>query len=135
LAATDRAGTLYSMSGVRVLTVHHEEDVRRAALAVVSATPGFKSVGDATSAEEALELAVELRPALALVALSMPGIDGLETSARLVAALPGTTVVLLYDSKEPNANAVADVKGATALQTDSLTPESLQALWEERPEA
>jgi two-component system, NarL family, invasion response regulator UvrY len=99
------------MTGVRVLTVHHEEGVRRAALAVVRATPGFKSVGDATSAEEALELAVALRPELALVGLNMPGIDGLETRARLLAALPGTTVVLLRDS-------------------DSLTPESLQALWE-----
>jgi two-component system, NarL family, invasion response regulator UvrY len=104
---------LYSMSGVRVLTVHHEEGARRAALAVVTATPGFKSVGDATSAEEALELAVALRPALALVGLNMPGIDGLETSARLKAALPDTTVVLLDDST-------------------SLTQESLRALWEER---
>lgn len=120
------------MTGVRVLTVHHEEGIRRAALAVVSATPGFKSVGDATSAEEALELAVALRPALALVGLSMPGIDGLETSARLLAALPDITVVLLYDSNEPNGNAMADVPGATALHRDSLTPESLQALWEER---
>jgi two-component system, NarL family, invasion response regulator UvrY len=120
------------MSGVRVLTVHHEEGIRRAALAVVSATPGFKSVGEASSAEEALELAVALRPTLALVGLNMPGIDGLETSARLVAALPDTTVVLLYDSTEPSGNAVADVQAATAVQTDSLTPESLQALWEER---
>lgn len=120
------------MSGVRVLTVHYEDGARRAALAVVSATPGFKSVGEAASAEEALELAVALRPALALVGLNMPGIDGLETSARLVAALPDTTVVLLYDSKEPNGNAVADVQAAAALPTDSLTPQSLRALWEER---
>lgn len=112
-AAADQAGMLYSMRGVRVLTVHHDEDVRRAALAVVSATPGVDSVGDATSAEEALELAVALRPALALVGLNMPGIDGFETSARFMAALPDTTVVLLDDST-------------------SLTPESLRALWEER---
>jgi DNA-binding NarL/FixJ family response regulator len=121
------------MSGVRVLTVHHDDGARRAALAVVSATPGFKSVGEAASAEEALELAVALPPALALVGLNMPGIDGLETSARLVAALPDTTVVLLYDSKEPNGNTVADVQAAAALHTDSLTPQSLRALWEERP--
>ena len=101
------------MSGVRVLTVHHEDGARRAALAVVSATPGFDSVGEAASAEEALELAVALRPALALVALNMPGIDGRETSERLVAAVPDATVVLL--------------DGST-----SLTPQSLQALWDSR---
>lgn len=119
------------MSGVSVLTVHHEEDVRRAALAVVGATPGFMSVGEAATAEEALELAVALRPALALVGLKMPGIDGLETSARLVAAVPDATVVLLYDSREPNGHALAGVQAATALHTDSLTPESLRALWEQ----
>jgi DNA-binding NarL/FixJ family response regulator len=101
------------MSGVRVLTVHHEDGARRAALAVVSATQGFDSVGEAASAEEALELAVALRPALALVGLNMPGIDGRETSARLVAAVPDVTAVLLDDSTP-------------------LTPRSLQALWERR---
>lgn len=121
------------MSGVRVLTVHHDEGVCRAVLAVVDATPGFTSVGDASSAEEALELAIALRPALALVGMNMPGIDGLETSARLVAALPDVTVAVLFDSKEPNGQAVADVQAAAAVHTDSLTPESLQALWEERP--
>jgi DNA-binding NarL/FixJ family response regulator len=103
------------MSGVRVLTVHHEDSARRAVLAVVDATPGFESVGDAASAEEALELAVALRPSLALVGLNMPGIDGLETSARLTAALPDTTVVVV-----------------TATDTDALTPGSLQAVWEGR---
>jgi two-component system, NarL family, invasion response regulator UvrY len=120
-----------SMSGVGVLTVHHEEQARRAARAVVNAASGFDVVGEAASAEEALELAVALRPALALVAVDMPGIDGFETSRRLVAALPTTTVVLLFASVEPSEDNVAGSQAVAALQDRALTPTSLRAVWEE----
>jgi DNA-binding NarL/FixJ family response regulator len=120
------------MNGVGVMTVHHQEEARRATRAVVNATPGFDGVGEAASAEEALELAVALRPSLALVGANMPGIDGFETSQRLIASLPGTTVVLLYDSTEPNGDVLAASKAGAAINADALTPASLQALWEER---
>jgi DNA-binding NarL/FixJ family response regulator len=112
-----------------VLTVHHEEEARRATRAVVNAAPGFDAVGEAASAEEALELAVALRPNLALVAVAMPGIDGFETSRRLVAALPTTTVVLLFTSVEPAANSVAGSQAVAAMHDQALTPASLRAVW------
>lgn len=120
------------MNGVGVMTVHHEEEARRATRAVVNATPGFDGVGEAASAEEALELAGALRPSLALVGAKMPGIDGFETSQRLIASLPSMTVVLLYDSTEPNGDALAASKADAAVHADALTPASLQALWKKR---
>jgi DNA-binding NarL/FixJ family response regulator len=102
------------MSAVGVLTVHHEEDRRRMIRAVVAGTPGFHPAGEAASAEEALELALAIRPGLALVARDLPGIDGQETGERLRAALPELTVVVLDDS-----------------EAEALTPATLQALWEE----
>jgi DNA-binding NarL/FixJ family response regulator len=123
------AGLDASMSGVRVLTVHHEEQARRATRAVVNAAPGFDVVGEAASAEEALELAVTLRPDLALVAVGMPGIDGFETSQRLVAALPSTTVVLLVTSAElPSKDKVAASQAVAAMNEQALTPPSLRDL-------
>lgn len=120
-----------SMSGVGVLTVHHEEQARRATRAVVNTAPGFDVVGEAASAEEALELAVALRPSLALVAVGMPGIDGFETSRRLVAALPTTTVVLLFASVEPSKDNLVGSQAVAALHDQALTPTSLRALWKE----
>jgi two-component system invasion response regulator UvrY len=118
------------MTAVGVLIVHHEEGSRRAARAVVSATPALEPVSEAATAEEALELAVALRPGLALVGTVMPGIDGFEASRRLMAALPGSTVVLLYSAAEPDADALAESQAAGALHLDELTPASLQAFGE-----
>jgi DNA-binding NarL/FixJ family response regulator len=98
----------------------------------VNSTPGFEAVGEAATAEEALELAVTLRPGLALVGTGMPGIDGFETSQRLVSAIPGTAVVLVYTTTGPDGDAVARSQAAGALHLDELTPASLQALWGER---
>jgi DNA-binding NarL/FixJ family response regulator len=119
------------MSGVGVLTVHHEEDARRATRAIVNGTPGFQEVGAAGSAEEALDLARAMRPELALVAAVMPGIDGFETSRRLIDAVPETVVCILYTSIEPNPGAIAGCGAVAALHLEGLTRSSLQALWEQ----
>jgi DNA-binding NarL/FixJ family response regulator len=118
------------MGATGVLIVHHEEESRRAARAVVSAAPAFEAVGDAATAEEALELAVALRPRLALVGTSMPGIDGFEASQRLKAALPDSAVVLVYTSAEPGADVLARAQADAAVHVDDLTPASLQAFGE-----
>ena len=119
------------MNAVGVLTVHHEDEVRRAARAVVNATPGFEPVGEAASAEEALEVAMALRPKLALVGVGMPGIDGFETSRRLVDALPETKVVLLYASAAPSESVLAGSRAAAVMHSDALAPVSLRSLWAE----
>jgi CheY-like chemotaxis protein len=62
----------------------------------------------------------------------MPGIDGFETSQRLLDSIPGTTVVLVYTSAEPSVDELTRSGAATALQTEALTPASLRALWEEQ---
>jgi two-component system, NarL family, invasion response regulator UvrY len=119
------------MSGVSVLAVDHDEAFRRAAHVVVNAAPGFEWVAQATSAEEALEVALQLRPDLVLLAVSMPGIDGFETSRRLMAALPKTVVVLVSAGEEPDAEMRMASGAAAFMHRDALTPASLRALWEE----
>lgn len=130
MAVRQAGETVAVMSAVGVLTVHHDEDARRDTRAVVAATTGFESVGEAGSAEEALELVRELRPGLLLVGADMPGIDGYETSRRLLASVPDARVVLLYASSEPNGVSLRESGAIGTAHVGSLTPALLRALWE-----
>jgi DNA-binding NarL/FixJ family response regulator len=114
-----------------VLIVDDQECFRRAAQSLVSATAGFDAVGESASAEEALEAAVQLRPDLVLVDVRMPGLDGFETSRRILAVLPDAVVVLVSADPEPDRDQVEGSGAAAFVAKEALNRSMLQALWQE----
>lgn len=78
------------------IVIADDHGVLRAGLrALLSAEPGFEVVGEAASGEEALRVAVERRPDIVLLDVSMPGVDGLEAMKLLKEKLPRTRVLIL----------------------------------------
>jgi DNA-binding NarL/FixJ family response regulator len=63
--------------------------------ALVSADPALELVGEARDGLTALRLAMELKPAVAVLDLSMPGLNGIEVSRRLLAACPECRILIL----------------------------------------
>ena len=120
---------------VGVLTVDDQSLFRRAATAVVDATPGFEAIGEAASGEEALQLSARLRPDLVLLDVRMPGMDGIETARRLAAVQPETVVVLVSIEDMTDLAPLVRRSGAAAsLQKQALRPHVLEQLWcEHRP--
>ena len=82
------------MDSLPVLVVDDQAPFRMAAKAVVRRMEGFDVVGEATNGEEAVAMAAELRPALVLMDINMPGMNGVEATRRIVAAEPDTVVIL-----------------------------------------
>lgn len=115
---------------VRVVTVDDQPLFLDVARTLVDVTPGFEAVGEASSGEEALELARAVRPDLMLIDVRMAGLDGIET-ARRVHAEHGATAVILVSSDDVDAIApVAEGSGATALvRKQDLDSELLRRLW------
>ncbi|HEU5486657.1 MAG TPA: response regulator transcription factor [Microlunatus sp.] len=80
---------------IRVLVVDDHTILRAGLAALLTATGDIELVGEAAGGEEAVRLAAELRPDVILMDLSMPGMDGVTATRKIVAKHPGTHVIVL----------------------------------------
>ncbi|MER6734179.1 response regulator transcription factor [Streptomyces puniciscabiei] len=74
---------------VRVLVVDDQEIVRTALRLVIDRREGLSVIGEAGDGEEAVALAVALRPDVVLMDVRMPGTTGVEATRRIVREWPG----------------------------------------------
>ena len=113
---------------MRVLTVDDQAVFRGIAREVIDATPGFESVGEAASGEEALAAVDRLEPELVLLDVRMPGLDGIEVARRLRATHPDTLLVLISIEEPidlPSAAQIAETRPARAQA--GLRPAAVEA--------
>jgi DNA-binding NarL/FixJ family response regulator len=91
--------TKTSTAAISILIVD-DHPVFRAGLAnLLEAEPDFRVVEKVSSGEAAIRAVRERRPAIVLLDLSMPGIDGFETLSRIQAASGMARVVALTSSE------------------------------------
>jgi len=84
------------MSRIRVLIADDHPVFRyglRALLLVEAAM--VEVVGEATTGEEAVDLAAQCQPDVILMDINLPGINGIEATRRIVAATPGVGILML----------------------------------------
>jgi DNA-binding NarL/FixJ family response regulator len=118
-------------SSVRVLTVDDQELFRGVARDVIDATPGFESVGEACSGEEALEAVERLAPELVLLDVRMPGIGGIEVAQRLADSHPETVVVLISIDERVDVPSAANLGAVPLVRKQDFGPRMLRRLWSE----
>ena len=97
----------------------------RSAIRQALEAPDVVVVGEASSAEEALEMAPRLRPDLLLLDIDLPGMSGLETVRELAPRLPDTRVVMLTVSTDRRDLLDAVRHGAFGYLTKDLTGDAL----------
>jgi two-component system, NarL family, response regulator LiaR len=83
------------VSDVRVLLVDDHEMVRIGLAAVLGTEDGIEVVGEAGNGLDGLRLAREYSPDVVLMDLVMEGMDGIETTRRLVEEMPQCRVIVL----------------------------------------
>jgi two-component system invasion response regulator UvrY len=113
-----------------VLAVDDHDAFRRIVRTVVDASTQFDFVGEASSGEEAIELAPRLAPDLILMDVRMPGIGGVEAARQVRALLPSAVIVLISVDGAAAMNTAAAACGANAIMSKhALTPKALSTLW------
>ncbi|HIQ06369.1 MAG TPA: response regulator transcription factor [Anaerolineae bacterium] len=108
---------------MRVLIADDQPQVRSALRLLLKQEPGIVVVGEASDAEQALELAAEQQPDLVLLDWELPGWDGSAALVGLQAIQPGVVVIAL--SGRPEACRAALAAGADAFVSKGDPPERL----------
>lgn len=82
-------------TGIKVLLVDDHEMVRIGLAAVLGTEDGIEVVGEASNGAEGIRLAQQYKPDVVLMDLVMDGMDGIETTRRLLAQMPQIKVIVL----------------------------------------
>lgn len=114
---------------LRVLLVDDHAVVRQGLRAYLELQPDIEVCGEAGSAAHATELALQMRPDVALVDMVMPGGDGVEATRSIRQASPETQVVILTSSTDETTVRPALEAGAVSYQLkDVAGPELVDTI-------
>ncbi len=115
---------------IAVLIVDDQAPFRAAAHAVIGVTAGFEVVAEADSGEAAVAEARNLRPALVLMDINLPGINGIEATREIVTDKPDTVVILMstYNAGDLPADA-ATCGAADYVHKEDFSPDEVRRIW------
>ena len=83
------------MKGITVLLADDHMIVREGLRALLGAEGDIEVVGEAQTGRQAVQLTKRLRPAVVVMDLAMPLLNGLEATRRILKAVPTTRVLIL----------------------------------------
>jgi DNA-binding NarL/FixJ family response regulator len=112
-----------SASPVRILIVDDHSIVRDGLAVLIDREPGMKVVGFAASGEEAVIVALRLRPDLIIMDLMLPHLNGIDATQRIVSKFPQTRIIALsacHTSEQVNRALRAGALGFV-LKTEAAT--------------
>jgi len=88
------------MKRIRILLADDHAVVRHGFKMILAAQPDMEIVGEAGNGREAVELAENLQPDLAVMDVAMPELNGIEATRRLAQSAPRTRVLALSMHKD-----------------------------------
>lgn len=128
MVAVEQAGAP-DAAPLRVLLADDHNLVRAGLRVLLDGLAGVEVVAEARDGQEAVRLTLALKPAIALLDISMPVMTGLAALREIRASLPQTRVILLsmYDNREYVTEAIQS-GAAGYLIKDAAVGELAQAL-------
>ena len=110
---------------IRVVLVDDHRVVVEGLKLLLQAYPDVSVVGSAGDGAEGADLVISLVPDVVLMDLSMPGVDGIQATRRIVDAVPDTAVVVLTTSSDREMVLRSLDAGAVGYLMKDTDPEAL----------
>ena len=108
-----------------VLLVDDHRLVRAGLAALLASSDDIEVVGEAADGQQAVDLAARLHPDVVLMDLSMPVLDGVEATRRIVADAPDTYVVVLTSFADHHRVTDAVAAGAVGYLLKDCDPQDV----------
>jgi len=83
------------MSGLRILIADDHEVARQGIRALLESHPGWEVCAEAKDGREAVELANNSKPDIALLDIGMPNLNGLDAARQILAMSPAIRILIL----------------------------------------
>lgn len=116
---------------IKILLADDHNLVREGLRRIVDESHGMEVVAEASNGREALQLAKETSPDVALIDISMPGIDGLEVVRELKLSHPNLPIIILTMHEEEQYIIRAIEAGAMGYITKrSATEQLVKAIYQ-----
>jgi two-component system, NarL family, response regulator DesR len=116
-------------SPIRILLVEDNDVFRQALELLLGMQQGLEVVGAVAEGTGVVAAATELRPDVVVMDFRLPGMDGVEATAALKAALPEIAVVCLTASASPRELEALEAAGAeVCLRKDQKLDEIVAAV-------
>ena len=112
---------------IRVLVVDDHAIVRAGLTQLLGTAEDLELVGEAVDGEQAVAMAASLRPDVVLMDLSMPGVDGVQATGRILACDPGAHVLVLTSFSDQSRIVDALQAGAEGYLLKHSEPEVILA--------
>jgi DNA-binding NarL/FixJ family response regulator len=112
---------------ISVSIVEDDSAVRNSLAKLINGSPGYRCVSHHANAESALLEIPKINPAVTLMDINLPGLNGVECVRRLKPLVPATQIIMLtvYQNTEHIFNALA--AGATGYFLKQTPPDELLA--------
>lgn len=112
---------------IRVVLADDHLLLRKTLASILRDCDQIEVAGEASTGQEAVDLALRVQPDVVLMDISMPGLDGIEATQRILKHLPHVRIIGLSAHEDPDMELAMSKAGATAHLHKDVPPSTLLA--------